>query len=110
MRRSKDSGDTSRRATPVRREDHRQKHKKFDNSGILKTLGAVKHVGFSRVMHREIEHGRNDVRAARSSEAYVCEFAQENETLTPKNTILWQKLLKPLRLGLVRSVTDWIVT
>ena len=51
-------------------------------------------------MHHEIEHRRNDVRAARSSEAYVCEFAQENETLTPKNTILWQKLLKPLRLGL----------
>jgi hypothetical protein len=110
MRRSKDSGDTSRRATPVRREDHRQKHKKFDNSGILKMLGGVKHVGFSRVMHREIEHGRNDVRAAKSSEAYVCEFVQENETLTPENTILWQKFTGTAETWPGRPVTDWTVT
>ena len=65
-------------------------------------------------MHREIEHGRNDVRAARSSEAYVCEFAQENETLTPKNTILWQKFTEtaetwpgPSRDRLDRYVTGW---
>jgi hypothetical protein len=35
--------------------------------------------------------GRWDVRVAESSETYGGEFAQENEALTPENTIPWRK-------------------
>jgi hypothetical protein len=42
---------------------------------------------------------------AESSEAYRGEFARENETLRPENTIHARDLVKRLRLNVVRPVT-----
>ena len=47
--------------------------------------------GFSRAMHREVEQASGMYTLGESSEACGGEFAQDNEALTPKNTIPWQK-------------------
>ena len=42
-------------------------------------------------MHREVEQASGMYTLGESSEACGGEFAQDNEALTPKNTIPWQK-------------------
>ena len=57
-----------------------------------KHVTVVNCAGLSRAMHHEVEQaGASDMRCAESSEAYVNEFAEESEALTPENRILWQK-------------------
>jgi hypothetical protein len=44
-----------------------------------------------KFVHREIEQADKMHTLLESSKAYGCEFAEENEALTPENTIPWQK-------------------
>jgi hypothetical protein len=68
-------------------EEIRPKRKKFDVSGILEMLTVVTCAGFSWAMHREVEQAGRTYTLRESSEAYGGEFVQENEVLTPENTM-----------------------
>jgi hypothetical protein len=61
---------------------------KFGNSRIRDRRHLL---WFSRAMHREVEQASETFALRDSSEAYGREFAPENEVLTLKNTIPWQK-------------------
>ena len=54
-------------------------------------LTAVMCAGLSKVTHREVEQAGGTYALREQSEGYGCEFAQEDEALTPKKTIPWQK-------------------
>jgi hypothetical protein len=45
-------------------------------------------------MYREVEQADATYALRKQSEAYGQEFTQENETLRPENTILWQKFIE----------------
>jgi hypothetical protein len=52
------------------------------------------YAGFSSAMRREVERAGGTDALRESSEAFLGEFAQENEVLTPENTMPWQKFAK----------------
>jgi hypothetical protein len=51
----------------------------------------VTRFGFRGAMHLQVEQADGTYALRESSEAYGGEFAQENEALTPENTIPWRK-------------------
>jgi hypothetical protein len=73
--------------------------------GSLAFVEKVKSELGIKAMHREVEQADGTYALRESSEAYGGEFAQENEALTPKNTIPWQNLLKLLIHGVVRPLS-----
>jgi len=60
--------------------------------GSLAFVEKVKIELGSKAMHREVERADGTYALRESSEPYESEIAQENEALTLKNTIPWQKI------------------
>jgi hypothetical protein len=59
--------------------------------GSLAFVEQVKSELGIKAMHREVEQAGGTYTLQESSEAYGHEFARENEVLTLKNTIPWQR-------------------